>query len=93
MFYVAISVMNLLLVSVFWSFILEILFQRADQAPGGFHRRRRHPGALVGPGATALFVKSIGISGVLYVGAAHVSGGHRPAARADGAMAPHDAGC
>ena len=41
-FYVGISVMNLLLVSVFWSFMLEILSQRADQAPVRSHRRRRH---------------------------------------------------
>jgi AAA family ATP:ADP antiporter len=33
------------------------------------HRRGRYAGALVGPGATALFVKSIGNAGVLYLGA------------------------
>ena len=43
-FYVAISVMNLLLVSVFWSFMLEILSSEQAQAAVRLHRRRRHAG-------------------------------------------------
>jgi AAA family ATP:ADP antiporter len=68
-FYVAISVMNLLLVSVFWSFILEILSSEQSKRLVSFIAAGGTLGALLGPGATALFVKSIGISGVLYVGA------------------------
>jgi AAA family ATP:ADP antiporter len=69
-FYVAISVMNLLVVSVFWSFILEML--NSDQAKRlvGFIMAGGTLGALLGPGATALFVKTIGNAGVLYVAAA-----------------------
>ncbi len=69
-FYVAISVMNLLLVSVFWSFILEIISSEQSKRLVGVIAAGGTLGALLGPGATALFVKSIGNSGVLYVGAA-----------------------
>ena len=48
-FYVGISVMNLLLVSVFWSFMLEIVQQRADQAAVRLHRRGRHHRRAGGP--------------------------------------------
>lgn len=68
-FYVAISVMNLLLVSVFWSFILEVLTSEQAKRLVGFIAAGGTLGALLGPGATALLVKSIGNSGVLYVGA------------------------
>ena len=68
-FYVAISVMNLLLVSVFWSFILEILTSEQAKRLVGFIAAGGTLGALLGPGATALFVKTIGNAGVLYVGA------------------------
>ncbi len=68
-FYVAISVMNLLLVSMFWSFILEMLTSEQAKRLVGVIMAGGTLGALIGPGATALFVKSIGNSGVLYVGA------------------------
>jgi len=68
-FYVAISVMNVMLVSVFWSFILEILSSDQAKRLVGVIMAGGTLGALVGPGATALFVKSIGNSGVLYIGA------------------------
>jgi len=68
-FYVAISVLNLLLVSVFWSFMLEILSSEQSKRLFGFIAAGGTLGALVGPGATALFVKSIGNDGVLYLGA------------------------
>jgi AAA family ATP:ADP antiporter len=68
-FYVGISVMNLLLVSVFWSFMLEILSSDQTKRLFGFIAAGGTAGALVGPGLTALFVKSIGNAGVLYLGA------------------------
>ncbi len=68
-FYVAISVVNLLLVSVFWSFMLEILSSEQAKRLFGFIAAGGTLGALLGPGAAALFVKSIGNSGVLYIGA------------------------
>jgi AAA family ATP:ADP antiporter len=69
-FYVLISVLNLLLVSVFWSFILEILTGEQSKRLISWIAAGGTLGALIGPGATALFVKSIGNHGVLYVGAA-----------------------
>jgi ATP:ADP antiporter, AAA family len=68
-FYVAISVMNLLLVSAFWSFMLEILSSEQTKRLFGFIAAGGTLGALVGPGATALLVKNIGNAGVLYLGA------------------------
>jgi len=68
-FYVAISVMNLLLVSAFWSFMLEMLSSEQSKRLFGFIAAGGTLGALVGPGATELFVKNIGNAGVLYVGA------------------------
>lgn len=69
-FYVAISVLNVLLVSVFWSFILEILTGEQSKRLISWIAAGGTLGALVGPSATALFVKMIGNSGVLYIGAA-----------------------
>jgi AAA family ATP:ADP antiporter len=69
-FYVAISVMNLLLVSAFWSFMLEMLSSEQTKRLFGFIAAGGTLGALLGPGATAMFVKSIGNAGVLYLGAA-----------------------
>ena len=69
-FYVLISVLNLLLVSVFWSFILEMLTGEQSKRRISWIAAGGTLGALVGPGATALFVKSIGNDGVMYVGAA-----------------------
>jgi ATP:ADP antiporter, AAA family len=68
-FYVAISVMNLLLVSAFWSFMLEMLSSEQSKRLFGFIAAGGTLGALLGPGATAMFVKSIGNAGVLYLGA------------------------
>ena len=68
-FYVAISVMNLLLVSAFWSFMLEILSSDQTKRLFGFIAAGGTLGALIGPGATALLVKNIGNAGVLYLGA------------------------
>src|SRR5215210_7634902 len=69
-FYVFISVLSLFLVSVFWSFLVE-LFDTGQAkrlfpviAAGGT------AGALVGPLFTDLAARTIGNGGILYVGAA-----------------------
>ncbi len=69
-FYVMISVLNLFVVSVFWSFLLE-LFSPAQSkrlfpaiAAGGT------AGALIGPLLTTTIVGIVGNSGILYLGAA-----------------------
>jgi AAA family ATP:ADP antiporter len=69
MFYVAISVMNLLLVSMFWSLILEILTSEQSKRLIGLIAAGGTAGAFFGPMLTALLVKIIGNAGVLYFGA------------------------
>jgi len=68
-FYVGISVMNLMLVSVFWSFMLEILNSNQTKRLFGLIAAGGTAGALVGPLLTSIFVTRIGNSGVLYLGA------------------------
>jgi AAA family ATP:ADP antiporter len=69
-FYVFISVLSLFLVSVFWSFLVELFDSGQAKrlfpviAAGGT------AGALVGPLFTDLTARSIGNGGVLFVGAA-----------------------
>jgi AAA family ATP:ADP antiporter len=68
-FYVGISVMNLMLVSVFWSFMLEILNSEQTKRLFGIIAAGGTAGALVGPLLTSLLVTRIGNAGVLYLGA------------------------
>ena len=69
-FYVGISVINLLLVSVFWSFLLELFVSEQTKRLFGFIAAGGTAGALVGPFITDRIVKQIGVSGVLFFGAA-----------------------
>jgi len=69
-FYVFISVLNLMLVSVFWSFLLEMFSSEQTKRLFGFIAAGGTLGALVGPLMTRLLAESIGNSGILYVGAA-----------------------
>ena len=69
-FYVWISVLNLLLVSVFWSFLLELFESGQAKRLFGFIAAGGTAGGLIGPLITDLTVERIGNSGVLVVGAA-----------------------
>lgn len=69
-FYVGISVINLLLVSVFWSFLLELFRSEQTKRLFGFIAAGGTAGALVGPFVTDRIVERIGISGILFFGAA-----------------------
>ena len=68
-FYVGISVLNLFIVSVFWSFLLEIFDADQTKRLFGVIAAGGTTGALVGPLLTDLTVKSIGNPGVLFLGA------------------------
>lgn len=68
-FYVLISVLNLFIVSVFWSFMLEVLSKEQTQRLFGVIAVGGTAGALVGPVLTDALVGHIGNSGVLYLGA------------------------
>ena len=69
-FYVFISVLNLMLVSVFWSFLLEMFSSEQTKRLFGFIAAGGTLGALIGPLTTRLFAEAIGTSGILYIGAA-----------------------
>jgi AAA family ATP:ADP antiporter len=69
-FYVWISVLNLILVSVFWSFLLEMFDREQTQRLFGFIAAGGTFGALVGPLTARLTVEDIGNAGVLYLGTA-----------------------
>lgn len=69
-FYVMISVLNLFMVSVFWSFLLELFDTGQTKRLFGVIAAGGTTGALVGPLLTTVLVKYIGNPGVLYMGAA-----------------------
>ena len=68
-FYVFISVMNLFLISMFWSFLLEIFDTGQSKRLFGFTAAGGSAGALMGPLISDLAVGRIGNSGILYLGA------------------------
>ena len=67
-FYVLISVLNLFIVSVFWSFLLEMFDSGQAKRLFGAIAAGGTAGALSGPVMTGLLVGKIGNSGVLMVG-------------------------
>jgi AAA family ATP:ADP antiporter len=69
-FFVMISVLNLFMISIFWGFLLEIFSKEQTKRLFGAIAAGGSAGALLGPTMTALLVKHIGNSGILYVGAA-----------------------
>jgi ATP:ADP antiporter, AAA family len=69
-FYVMISVLNLFMVSVFWSFLLELFNKEQAKRLFGVIAAGGTTGALAGPALTTLLVKQIGNTGVLFMGAA-----------------------
>ena len=68
-FYVWISVLNLMLVSVFWSFLLEMFTREQTKRLFGLIAAGGTLGALVGPFITSMLVKTLGESGILYLAA------------------------
>ncbi len=68
-FYVWISVLNLMLVSLFWSFLLEIFSNAQAKRLFGFISAGGTAGALMGPIITRFAVDSVGNSGILFIGA------------------------
>jgi AAA family ATP:ADP antiporter len=69
-FYVFISVMNLMLLSMFWSFLLELFDKGQTKRLFGVIAAGGSAGALAGPFISDVTVGSIGASGILYLGAA-----------------------
>jgi AAA family ATP:ADP antiporter len=69
-FYVFISVVNLFLISMFWSFLLELFQSGQTKRLFGVIAAGGSAGALAGPLVSDLSVSVIGNSGILYLGAA-----------------------
>jgi AAA family ATP:ADP antiporter len=69
-FYVFISVLNLFLISMFWSFLLELFDKQQAKRLFGVIAAGGTAGALFGPLVSDLTVNRIGNSGVLLMGAA-----------------------
>ena len=69
-FYVFISVVNLFMISMFWSFLLELFDREQTKRLFGVIAAGGSAGALFGPLVSDLTVGMIGNSGVLYFGAA-----------------------
>jgi len=68
-FYVWISVLNLFVVSVFWTFLLDVFDGTQTRRLFGFIAAGGTAGALVGPTLTSLVVPIVHNSGVLFIGA------------------------
>lgn len=68
-FYVFISVLNLFLISMFWSFMLELFDRQQAKRLFGVIAAGGSAGALAGPLTADLLVLHIGNSGLLYFGA------------------------
>jgi len=66
-FYVWISVLNLMLISVFWSFLLEMFSAEQTRRLFGFIAAGGTAGALVGPIVTRLAVESVGNAGIMQI--------------------------
>jgi AAA family ATP:ADP antiporter len=69
-FYVFISVVNLFILSIFWSFLLELFDSGQSKRLFGVIAAGGSAGALTGPLISDLSVDQIGNSGVLILGAA-----------------------
>ncbi len=68
-FYVFISVLNLFLISMFWSFLLELFDSEQTKRLFGVIAAGGTAGALTGPFVSDMMVERIGNSGVLFLGA------------------------
>ena len=68
-FWVFISVLNLFIISVFWSFLLELFRSEQTKRLFGVIAAGGTAGALAGPLFTDFAVETVGNAGILFVGA------------------------
>lgn len=69
-FFIWVSVFNLFVVSVFWSFMADIFSNRQARRLFGFIAAGGTAGALVGPALTAILVEPLGTENLLLISAA-----------------------
>jgi len=74
-FFVWVSVFNLFVVSVFWSFMADLYSTAAARRLFGFISAGGSLGAITGPGLTAWLAPAIGIPGLLLVSAGLLAAG------------------
>ena len=72
-FFVFVSVFNLFVISVFWSFMADIWTTDAARRLFGVISAGGSLGAIAGPAAAGLLVTSVGLNGLLLVSAATLS--------------------
>ena len=68
-FFIWVSVFNLFVVSVFWSFMADIFTNRQAQRLFGFIAAGGTAGALVGPALTSVLIKPLGTENLLLLSA------------------------
>lgn len=73
-FFVWLSVFNLFVVSVFWSFMLDVFNKEQAKRLFGAIAAGGSLGAVTGPSITAVLVSSVGVYNLLLVSAAFISG-------------------
>jgi AAA family ATP:ADP antiporter len=72
-FFIWVSVFNLFVVSVFWSFMTDIFTNRQAQRLFGFIAAGGTAGALLGPAMTSMLVKPLGPENLLLLSAASLA--------------------
>jgi ATP:ADP antiporter, AAA family len=73
-FYVWLTVFNMFVVSVFWSFMADIWREEQGRRLFGLIAAGGSLGGLLGPALTKLFVESLGTSGIVFIAALLLSG-------------------
>ncbi len=68
-FFIWLSVFNLFVVSVFWSFMADLFSNAQARRLFGFIAAGGTAGALLGPGLTALFAGALGVAWLLFIAA------------------------
>ena len=69
-FFVWVSVFNLFVISVFWSFMASLFDKNQARRLFGFIAAGASTGALVGPAVTGVFVETLGVNNIILISAA-----------------------
>lgn len=68
-FYIWVSTFNLLIISVFWSFIADLFSREQAKRLFGFVAAGATVGGIIGPALAALLAKSVGNGGLILTSA------------------------
>lgn len=67
-YFVSVLALNLFIISVFWSVMVDLWRPEPAQRLFGFVTAGGSAGALIGPAFNAVFVQRLGVSAVIYIG-------------------------